>query len=234
MLNKLASSLALSCACANNILRPLTPDISPPTPTDRVNQSFNLEEARKIQVATKAQALCEKWHKDREGGLTASNFGKILKRKKVKEEFIQSMYYPKPFTLKATSYGIASEPKAKELYRGKYPSRHVHNAGRMLEPELPFLGATPDAIICDDGKTGLLEIKCPFGSRDITIEEAASTIKDFCVINNGQDIKLSKSHNCYYQIQGQLLLSGLDFCNFVLYTRADLYIERVHKDVEEQ
>lgn len=62
-------------------------------------------------MATKAQAVCEKWHKDCEGRLTASNFGKILKRKKVTEEFIQSMYYPKPFTSKATSYGTASEPR---------------------------------------------------------------------------------------------------------------------------
>lgn len=209
MLKKPASSLPVSCSCADNIPRPLTPDISLPTPTERVNQSFNLEEARKIQVATKAQAVCEKWHKDCEGRLTASNFGKILKRKKVTEEFIQSMYYPKPFTSKATSYGTASEPKAKELYQDIYSSRHVHDAGLMLQPELPILGATPDAIICDDGETGLLEIKCPFGSRDITIEEAASTVKDFYVINNGQDIKVSKSHNCYYQIQGQLYLSGL-------------------------
>lgn len=99
------------------------------------------------------------------------------------------MYYPKPFTSKAMSYGTASEPKAKELFQEKYPSRHVHDAGLMLQPELPFLGATSDAIICDDGETGLLEIKCPFGSRDMTIEETASTIKDFYVINNGQDIK---------------------------------------------
>lgn len=193
--------------------------------------SFNLEEARQIQVATKGQGACEKWHLEREGRLTASNFGTILKRKKITEEFVQAIYYPKPLSSKALSYGIANEPKAKQLYKEKYPSRHVHDAGLMLQPELQFLGATPDAIICDDGKTGLLEIKCPYGSRDMTIEEAASTNKDFYVIKIGQDIEISKIHNCYYQIQGQLLLSGLDFCDFVIYTRVDLYIERVYKDV---
>ena len=45
-------------------------------------------------------------------------------------------------------------------------------------------------------------------------------------------IKVSKNHNCYHQIQGQLLLSGLDFCDFVLYTRKDLYTERVDRDVK--
>lgn len=211
---------------------PLSPEIDIPTSTLQSNHSFNLEEARKIQVETKAQAACDKWHKEREGRLTASNFGKIMKRKKITEEFIQSTYYPKSFTAKTTSYGTANEPRAKQLYQETYPNRHVHDAGLMLQPELQFLGATPDAIICDDGETGLLEIKCPFGARDKTVTEAASTIKDFYVVNNGQDIKVSKKHNCYYQMQGQLLLSGLDFCDFVLYTRKDLYTERVYRDVK--
>lgn len=47
--------------------------------------------------------------------MTASNFGKIIKKKKVTEEFIQSSYYHKPFTAKATSYGTANEPRAKQL-----------------------------------------------------------------------------------------------------------------------
>ncbi len=95
--------------------------------------------------------------------MTASNFGKIIKRKKVTEKFIQFTCYPKPFTAKATSYGTANEPRAKQLYQEGYPNRHAHDAGLMLQPELHFLGATPDAIISDEsGKTGLLEMKCPF------------------------------------------------------------------------
>ena len=191
-----------------------------------------MKEAKRIQVETKAQAASERWHKEREGRLTASTFGQIVNRKKVTEKFIQSTYYPKAFTSTATSYGTTKEETAKQLYREKFPNRHVHDSGLMLQPALPFLGATADAIICDEGETGLLEIKSPFAARDMTITEAAATIKDFYVVSNGQDLTVSKEHNCYYQIQGQLLLSGLNFCDFVLYTRKDLYTQRVYKDIQ--
>lgn len=178
---------ARSCSEADNIPRPLSPDVDIP-PTLQNNHSFSLEEARKLQVETKAQAACDRWRKEREGRLTASNFGKIMKRMKVTEQFIQLTYYPKRFTSTATSYGSANEPRAKQLYHGKYPNLHIHDAGLMLQPELEFFGATPDAIVCDNGVTGLLEIKCPFGARDLTITEAATTIKDVYVVNNRQDI----------------------------------------------
>ncbi len=44
------------------------------------------------------------------------------------------------------------------------------------------------------------------------------------------DCKSQKSHDCYNYIQGQLLLSGLQFCDFVLYTKRDIYMERVYRD----
>ena len=46
----------------------------------------------------------------------------------------------------------------------------------MLQPELQFLGVTPGAFICDDGETGLLEIKCPFTARDMAVTVAASVM----------------------------------------------------------
>ena len=91
---------------------PLSSDIDIPTCTLHCNHNFNLEEARKIQAETKAQAACHKWHKEQEGRLTASNFGMIVKKKKVTEQFIQATYYPKTFTAKATSYGTANEPSS--------------------------------------------------------------------------------------------------------------------------
>ena len=91
ILNKpVSSSSPKSCSGADNILMPLSPDLDIPTSTLQSNHSFNLEEARKIQVETKAQAACDKWLKEREGRLKASNFGMIMKRKKVSEQFIQA------------------------------------------------------------------------------------------------------------------------------------------------
>ena len=62
--------------------------------------------------------------------------------------------------------------------------------------------------------------------------QVADTIKDFYVVKDEENLKVSKQHNCYYQIQGQLLLSGLEFCDFVVYTRIDMYTTRMYRYVE--
>ena len=142
------------------------------------------------------------------------------------------MYYPTPFTSESTSYGSRNEPAAKNKYLQRFPERHIHNCGVLLQPRLPFLGATPDGIVCDSKNhdIGLLEVKCPFTARDMTVKEAALSLKNFYVVETNDSLTISKSHNCYYQIQGQLLLSGLEFCDFVLNTTKDMFIERVYRD----
>jgi hypothetical protein len=41
---------------------------------------------------------------------------------------------------------------------------------------------------------------------------------------------LKKSHPYYAQVQGQLLVTGTEFCDFVLFTKHDLHIERISPD----
>merc|ERR1712082_378864 len=108
-----------------------------------------------------------------------------------------------------------------------------HSCGLLLQPHLPFLGATPDGIVCDgSGGSGLLEIKCPFAAKDMTVAQAVESVKDFYIVKEGETFVISKTHQCYSQIQGQLLLSGLEFCDFVLYTKKDVVFDRVHRDTE--
>lgn len=193
--------------------------------------SFSLEDARQIQNSTKEQALCPEWHRQREGRITASNFGIVMKRKKITEKFVQDIYDPKPFKSNATNYGSQNESLAKQKYLDNFPERHVHSCGLLLQPSLPFLGASPDGIVCDgNGGSGLLEIKCPFAARTMTVGEAVETKKNFYIVKEGDTFTISKMHPCYSQIQGQLLLSGLEFCDFVLYTTKDVFFERVHRD----
>ena len=42
---------------------------------------------------------------------------------------------------------------------------------------------------------------------------------------------LSKEHEYYTQIQGQLLINGCDFCEFIVYTHKDLFVQRVLPDL---
>ena len=42
---------------------------------------------------------------------------------------------------------------------------------------------------------------------------------------------LNTGHEYYAQIQGQLLISGCDFCEFIVYTHKDLFVQRVLPDL---
>ncbi len=51
----------------------------------------------------------------------------------------------------------------------------VHGSGLLINPHWPFIGASPDGIVCCTccGK-GTLEIKCPYCHKGDSVQSAAS------------------------------------------------------------
>ena len=89
---------------------------------------------------------------------------------------MSSVLKPKPFTSASTSYDISNEKVALNMYRKK-TGNHVHDCGLLVNPLFPFLGATPDGKVCEEGESGILEIKCPFSIRDWNITNAVSNFE---------------------------------------------------------
>ena len=72
------------------------------------------------------------------------------------------------------------------------------------------MGAFPDGIIvCDCCGKGLLEIKCPHKYRN-GLEDWQDD-KNFPFDESGQ---IKKDHMYYAQVQGQLLVLHMNFCDF--------------------
>ena len=202
------------------------------------------EKAFEIEESTREQASNERWHVERKHRLTASRFyylvTRTITRKKITEKYIASFMKPtsiekhiaslmKP-TSALRSYGKLNQDTARKLFVQKH-GKCVHDCGFCVNPEFPFLGATPDGKVCDSGECGILEIKCPYPARDMTFEEATQRFPEFCLINAGDSFKLDRTHPYYYQIQGQLMITGTAFCDFVVYTRKDLHVERIKPDI---
>lgn len=62
-----------------------------------------------------------------------------------------------------------------------------------------ILGASPDGLLAD-GK-GLVEFKCPYTLRHVSIKEAVESGKSFYLKRNEQgEIKLDKKHGYYHQV----------------------------------
>ena len=56
----------------------------------------------------------------------------------------------------------------------------------MVTSEFPFLGASPDGKVCDAGQYGILEIKCPYASRNSTTSESCD-LRNFCLEKKSAD-----------------------------------------------
>ena len=207
------------------------PQTSPITVQQPTKPTLTFSDCIQIEKETRGQTNNPKWFKERERRLTSSNFGKIIKRKSITEKFIKCLIKPASFTSEPTSYGKNNETNAIQNYI-KRTGNHVHDCGIIINPEFSFLGSSPDGKVCDQGITGLIEVKCPFSARDMSVAEATNEISDFCLEYSDNDtLVLKHDHIFHYQIQGQLMVSGAEFCDFVVYTRKDLFIQRIFPDI---
>ena len=103
----------------------------------------------------------------------------------------------------------------------------MHKTGLVVNNEFSFLGVSPNGLVCDGGQSGLIEIKCPYTARNMSVDEACQSIPGFYLQKGLNDnISLSETQNYYAQVQGQLMVTGCKFCDFiVLLTRTFMFTE---------
>ena len=74
------------------------------------------------------------------------------------------------FSNAATAWGCQHENEALNTFSLKMKSQHtnfkIEQCGLFLNPEFPYLGASPDGLaLCDCCECMLVEIKCPYCKR---------------------------------------------------------------------
>ena len=120
----------------------------------------------------------------------------------------------------AVKYGISNESKAAEWYAeymkasGNYVQ--VLACGVVILDTMPWLAASPDRKI--DDRQGMW-----------LPEEACADPNYFCHLVNGKP-ELKKDHPSYYHVQGQLGLTGLKWCDFVMFLQKGLIIRQIKFD----
>ena len=115
-----------------------------------------------------------------------------------------------------------------QLMKANHHSFEVSPAGLFVNPKAPHLGASPDGLVfCSCCGSGILEIKCPYSVRESVPVSASYIIEETDSV-----FKLSKKHKYYYQIQGQMAVFEVLYCDFVCWTPNGVHLERVAYDVE--
>ncbi|XP_057309027.1 uncharacterized protein LOC130647255 [Hydractinia symbiolongicarpus] len=172
--------------------------------------------------ATSMQSLSSAWKVHRGGRITASNFHEVChKNLNVvgKNSLLNKlMNYTTIANTPALNYGRQCENKARtqfeEIFKKEHTCGLLRFTGLHVRADIPFLGASPDALInCTCHGEGLLEIKCPYKYRNGL--SGWENDKDFPL---NSDMTVKEKHKYYYQMQGQMLVSNRAFCYFFIWT----------------
>ena len=148
------------------------------------------------------------WFKEREGKLTASMFGAAAglgpgsRQQAWRRHFGLEVFHGN----EATQWGEDNEPNAHSAYM-VHCTPLIQETGFVVHPDLPWLGASPDLLVFDDG---LGEIKCPFNQT------------------------LYEDIPPYYmaQMQGQLQVTDRQWCDFIVWTPELMSVQRVFRSNE--
>lgn len=198
------------------------------------------EGIKAIEENTREQAATNVWYKQRAGRITASNFKSAChtNANHPSQSLIKKICYPEStkFTSAATNWGCKNEANARKAYIQKMHECHkdfsVCDSGLQINNQWPYIGASPDGLVnCKCCGAGVCEIKCPYSAKDRQPTDPANE-KNYCLKQDGDSVYLDKSHAYFYQIQCQLFVCNMDYCDFIVWTPHGMFIEKIMPDAE--
>lgn len=135
------------------------------------------------------------------------------------------------------TYQSKNRKKAVEQYIGTSISEHenfIYNqCGLILNPNLPYFVGSPDGIIsCTCHGKGCIEIKClkileSGGSFEVLTQKPNNILN-----KNGKLYCMEKSHEFFYQVQLQINLIGLKYCDLVIWSPKEFLSIRIEPDFD--
>ena len=196
-----------------------------------VSLSVTDEQAMAIELATRTQRLSSDWYSQRQGRITASLFHDVFtfKEKNSPDSLLKRLLCNVDIShIPAIKWGVEKEDTARREYIAKMSSLHqgfrCTLTGLVVNPQYPFLGASPDALVecsCCGGQ-GSVEIKCPFSGKGAHPSQLHRLKNSFL-----NETGLRQNHKYYTQVQGQLVVSCKQYCDFVVWTPEGILIERM-------
>ena len=104
----------------------------------------------------------------------------------------------------------------------------VIECGFCLNPDYPFLRATPDfRAYCTCHGSGVGELKSSL-TKKVQMIEKACLDKTFTLIKSETGlIYLKRNHQDFYQVQAHMFLTYIEYCDFIFWTLKDLHYERL-------
>lgn len=186
-----------------------------------------------IERNTILQRDSSEWLEIRKNLITASNFGPVCKRQVTKDTapLVKNKLYKSNISHVASiAHGIENEQQALQKIQ-EQENVSIEPCGLFIDKENPFLGATPDGLI---GNDTLVEVKCPFSASKIGLRKAIeeNKIQILKYDKNTRTTTINKNSNWFFQVQGQLHVTGRQQCLFGIWAGENepVHIEIIKKD----
>ena len=206
------------------------------------NVCKNEDDIKKIEHDTRQQSLSKKWKDERKKRLTSSIFGEVVSRSVNNNNpaLVNRLLYTDFKGNKFTRKGLQQESVTIQEYTNKMKAEgqecNVENSGLVICSSHPCLAASTDGIVnLSDGTKGLIEVKNLLQNNQLLIKEAVSKQSNFCLCKTSDgSIQLKRKHKYFFQVQGQLNVFNLEWCDFVVRRTDpyDIFIERIKRDIK--
>ena len=188
------------------------------------------EERVNVENLTRGQRENSIWFEQRKGAFTASNFGRIMKcsergAKRLAEDIIGYTNKTQTKVPLPIRWGIKNEEKAIDLYLKQFSSTHsdveFRKTGLYIHPNFGYLRASPDGLLsCSCHGERLVEVKCPYAYRDKNLSEMfADNAIEYMDITMEQPLKKGHTRGYFEQVTGQMAVTGIQMCDFVMYSK---------------
>jgi hypothetical protein len=195
------------------------------------HQSLMLEDIKvtpaqsnSVEEKTRLQSCNTLWHDARKHRITASKAHLIFRRQRNFDTLVQQLK-KKSVQTRAMREGLEDEPVAAHCYGQVIRLQgNVLPCGLVISPFASWIAASPDRKVYLPNKAqpfGILEIKCPR-------KDSVSECPYLKPIPNG--LLLNRKHEYYTQVQTQLAVTGLPWCDFFVWTKQDHHRETINFD----
>lgn len=96
--------------------------------------------------------------------------------------------------------------------------------GLVIHPYAPWLGALPHGLVYDPKENpvyGLVHVKC--------IQLRSFIECGFLVCKHGV-LQLKKSSSLYWHMHGELMVTGMSWCDLLVFSKEDMLVQRIYRD----
>lgn len=165
------------------------------------------------------------WHKVHKR-LTSSLFGACVGHcmYNTPEDAARRILIPSVKSSEAIKHGLDKEPVVREWYKQEHPEYKIIEVGMAILKDRPYIGASPDGLVDDDG---MIEIKCslkPLPKSIRRYKEHKNITKIYDEIPE-EHSHIIPSH--YDQMQGCMAVYGRKWCDYIFYAKDDTFVHRI-------